>query len=124
MMKMKMKMSSFFYQVLQVMEHQWNEIDRGKVSTCYCTLFELMEPVASSRGTVEKPNLYKAEYVCYLPVPEVSVVNINSYRTSYFRFSGNIFNEFPVQYTTITPTFAFQAAGIVTVRKACHDSGG
>jgi hypothetical protein len=27
---MKMKMSSFFYQVLQVMEHQWIEIDRGK----------------------------------------------------------------------------------------------
>jgi hypothetical protein len=23
-----MKMSSFFYQVLQLMEHQWNEIDR------------------------------------------------------------------------------------------------
>jgi hypothetical protein len=28
-----MKMSSFFYQVLQVMEQQWNEIDRGK-PTC------------------------------------------------------------------------------------------
>jgi hypothetical protein len=28
-----MKMSSFFYQVLQVMEHQWNEIDRGKPAT-------------------------------------------------------------------------------------------
>jgi hypothetical protein len=25
-----MKISSFFYQVLQVMEHQWNEIDREK----------------------------------------------------------------------------------------------
>jgi hypothetical protein len=25
-----MKMSSFFYQVLQVMEHQWTEIDREK----------------------------------------------------------------------------------------------
>jgi hypothetical protein len=23
----------FFYQVLQVMEHQWNEIDRGKPTT-------------------------------------------------------------------------------------------
>jgi hypothetical protein len=30
---MKMKMSSFFYQVLQVMEHQWNEIDREKPTT-------------------------------------------------------------------------------------------
>jgi hypothetical protein len=30
---MKMKMSSFFYQVLQLMEHQWNEIDRGKPTT-------------------------------------------------------------------------------------------
>jgi hypothetical protein len=28
-----MKMSSFFYQVLQVMEHQWNEIYRGKPTT-------------------------------------------------------------------------------------------
>jgi hypothetical protein len=28
-----MKMSSFFYQVLQLMEHQWNEIDRGKPTT-------------------------------------------------------------------------------------------
>jgi hypothetical protein len=28
-----MKMRSFFYQVLQVMEHQWNEIDRGKPTT-------------------------------------------------------------------------------------------
>ena len=28
-----MKMSSFFYQVLQIMEHQWNEIDRGKPTT-------------------------------------------------------------------------------------------
>jgi hypothetical protein len=28
-----MKMSSFFYQVLQLMEHQWNEIDRGKLTT-------------------------------------------------------------------------------------------
>jgi hypothetical protein len=27
------KMSSFFYQVLQLMEHQWNEIDRGKPTT-------------------------------------------------------------------------------------------
>jgi hypothetical protein len=27
---MKMRMSSFFYQFLQVMEHQWNEIDRGE----------------------------------------------------------------------------------------------
>ena len=26
-------MSSFFYQVLQLMEHQWNEIDRGKPTT-------------------------------------------------------------------------------------------
>ena len=25
-----MKMSSFFYKVFQLMEHQWNEIDRGK----------------------------------------------------------------------------------------------
>jgi hypothetical protein len=23
----------FFYQVLQLMEHQWNEIDRGKLTT-------------------------------------------------------------------------------------------
>jgi hypothetical protein len=29
---MKM-MSSFFYQFLQLMEHQWNEIDRGKPTT-------------------------------------------------------------------------------------------
>jgi hypothetical protein len=28
-----MDMSSFFYQVLQVMEYQWNEIDRGKPTT-------------------------------------------------------------------------------------------
>jgi hypothetical protein len=28
-----MKMSSFLYQVLQLMEHQWNEIDRGKPTT-------------------------------------------------------------------------------------------
>jgi hypothetical protein len=28
-----MKMSSFFYQALQVMDHQWNEIDRGKPTT-------------------------------------------------------------------------------------------
>jgi hypothetical protein len=28
-----MKMSSFFYQVLQSMVHQWNEIDRGKPTT-------------------------------------------------------------------------------------------
>jgi hypothetical protein len=26
----RIKMSSFFYQFLQLMEHQWNEIDRGK----------------------------------------------------------------------------------------------
>jgi hypothetical protein len=32
-MKMKIKMSSFFYQVLQLMEHEWNEIDRGKPTT-------------------------------------------------------------------------------------------
>jgi hypothetical protein len=30
---MKMKMSSFLYQALQVMEHQWNKIDRGKPIT-------------------------------------------------------------------------------------------
>jgi hypothetical protein len=28
-----MKMSSFFYQVLQLMVHQWNEIDREKPTT-------------------------------------------------------------------------------------------
>jgi hypothetical protein len=28
-----MKMSSFFYQVLQVIEHQWNGIDREKPTT-------------------------------------------------------------------------------------------
>jgi hypothetical protein len=28
-----MKMSSFFYKFLQLMEHQWNEIDRGKPTT-------------------------------------------------------------------------------------------
>jgi hypothetical protein len=28
-----MKMSSFFYQVLQLMEHQWNKINRGKPTT-------------------------------------------------------------------------------------------
>jgi hypothetical protein len=28
-----MKMSSLFYQILQLMEHQWNEIDRGKPTT-------------------------------------------------------------------------------------------
>jgi hypothetical protein len=28
-----MKMNSFFYHVLQLMEHQWNEIDRGKPIT-------------------------------------------------------------------------------------------
>jgi hypothetical protein len=36
-----MRMSSFFYQVLQLMEHQWNEIDRGKPTiwrkTCLST---------------------------------------------------------------------------------------
>jgi hypothetical protein len=31
--KMKMRMSNFFYQVLQVMEHRWNEINRGKPTT-------------------------------------------------------------------------------------------
>jgi hypothetical protein len=28
-----MRMSSFFYQFLQLMEHQWNEIDRGNPTT-------------------------------------------------------------------------------------------
>jgi hypothetical protein len=30
---MKMKMSSFFYQALQVMEYHWNKIDREKPTT-------------------------------------------------------------------------------------------
>jgi hypothetical protein len=46
-----MKMSSFFYQVLQIMEHQWNEIDRGKPTTRRKTCPSVTLPTASLTWT-------------------------------------------------------------------------
>jgi hypothetical protein len=54
-----MNMSSFFYQVLQVMGHQWNEIDRGKPTTrrktCPSATLSTTNPTWTDPGS--KPGL-------------------------------------------------------------------
>jgi hypothetical protein len=54
-----MKMSSFLYQVLQVMEHQWNEIDREKPTTrrktCPSATLSTTNPTWTDPGS--KPGL-------------------------------------------------------------------
>jgi hypothetical protein len=56
-MKMKMRMSSFFYEVLQVMEHQWNEIDRGKPTTRRKTCPSATLSTTSHLTLLKVPNL-------------------------------------------------------------------
>jgi hypothetical protein len=50
-----MKISSFFYQVLQLMEHQWNEIDRGKPTTwrktCHSATLSTTNPTWADPGS-------------------------------------------------------------------------